>query len=230
MALEHTPLDTTRLGEAARKALVPGPGRMMAARGMAPLAPVDMVSVLYELGRDPSALIKDAAARTAGELPDRLLAGVLGDAALDPRVLDWLAPFVTGKPALIELVLLNPTAADATIADLAGRVDQREVDIIATNEQRLLRAPEIIGAMYMNRRARMSTIDRALELAVRNQLKVPGIPAWDEVVAAVLGTRKPGQPPAPPPADPAADAELDAALKAAAAGDEDRGVGETQIH
>jgi hypothetical protein len=231
MPLERTALDQGRLSEAARKALVPGPGRMMAARGMAPLPPVDMASVLYELARDSAGLIADAARKTAGELPDRLLQGVLGDPALDPRVLDWLAGFVVGKPALIELVLLNPSAADATIADLAGKLDQREVDIIATNEQRLLRCPDIIGAMYMNRRARMSTVDRAVELAVRNQLKVPGVPAWEEVVAAVLGTKKAAAD-APVAEVPAAeaDAEIDAALQAADKGDEDRTVAETQIH
>ena len=141
MALEHTALDQDRLGPAARKALEPGPARMMAARGMAPLAPIDMVSVLYELARDKAGLIADAARKTAAELPDRVLQAVRGDPGLDARVLDWLAGRVADKPALVELVLLNPSTADATIAELAARVDAREVDIIATNEQRLLRCP-----------------------------------------------------------------------------------------
>ena len=227
MALEHTALDPDRLGEAARKALAPGPGRMMAARGMAPLPPVDMVSVLYELARDKAALIADAARKTAAELPDRMLQAVLGDPGLDARVLDWLARQVADKPPLVELVLLNPSTSDATIAELAGKVDSREVDIIATNEQRLLRSPQIIGAMYLNRRARMSTVDRAVELAVRNNLKVPGVPVWDEVVAAVLGTRReaaaaelPGE---------QVDRTVAEAIAAAVADDEDRTVGETQI-
>jgi hypothetical protein len=41
--------------------------------------------------------------------------------------------------------------------------------------------------MYMNRRARMSTIDRVVELAVRNQVRVPGLAAWDEVARALTG-------------------------------------------
>jgi hypothetical protein len=61
------------------------------------------------------------------------------------------------------------------------------VDQIAQNEQRLLRHPEIIAAMYMNRRARMSTIDRVVELAVRNHVRVPGLAAWDEVARALTG-------------------------------------------
>ena len=41
--------------------------------------------------------------------------------------------------------------------------------------------------MYMNRRARMSTIDRVVELAVRNSVRVPGLAAWDEVARALTG-------------------------------------------
>ena len=94
------------------------------------------------------------------------------------------------RPEVIEVVILNPTTADETIAELAAGAGEREIDLISGNEQRLLRFPAIIGAMYMNRHARMSTVDRAVEVAVRAGVRVPGIPAWDEVVAAVLGTRK----------------------------------------
>ena len=41
--------------------------------------------------------------------------------------------------------------------------------------------------MYINPSARMSTIDRVVELAVRNQVKVDGIAAWDELARVVAG-------------------------------------------
>jgi hypothetical protein len=191
MALAHTPLDLAALGPEAQRALAPGPARMMAARGLAPLPrPRDLLSVLYQLGLDADPATREAAQRTARELPDRVLTGALEDPALDPRVIDRFAPDVLSRPALLQRVILNPATADATMADLAGAVDSAEVDLIAQNEERLLREPEIIAAMYKNRRARMSTVDRAVELAVRNQIEVPGIPAWDEVVSAVLGKAK----------------------------------------
>jgi hypothetical protein len=88
---------------------------------------------------------------------------------------------------VIEAIVLSPAVADPTVAALAARVGSREVDLIAQNEQRVLRHPEIIAAMYMNRRARMSTIDRVVELAVRNDVRVPGLAAWDEVARALTG-------------------------------------------
>jgi hypothetical protein len=124
-------------------------------------------------------------------------------------VLDWLAPRVKGHPTLFEALVLNAGTADETIADLAAAAGAREVDLIAGNEQRLLRAPEIIAAMYGNAHARMSTVDRAVELAVRNNVKVAGIAAWEELVRVVAGGAA--------PRDPGEDAEFSQVLSAVAA-------------
>ena len=49
--MEHTALDPTTLSPAAQKALAPGGGRLMAARGLVPLPrPAELLSVLYQLG------------------------------------------------------------------------------------------------------------------------------------------------------------------------------------
>jgi hypothetical protein len=181
--MDRTPLDTTRLSPAAQKALGPGPGRMMAARGLVPLPPGDQLAVLYQLSLDGE--LGTAAQGTAKGLPEKVLAGALTDARLDPRIIDLFGDYVSDKPAAFEALVQNPQTADETIARLAGRAGSREVDRIAANEQRLLRHPEIIAAMYLNKHARMSTVDRAVELAVRNNVRVPNLPAWDEIARAL---------------------------------------------
>ncbi|MDQ3367310.1 MAG: hypothetical protein M3680_17950 [Myxococcota bacterium] len=197
MSLAYTPLDPTQLSAGAQRALNPGPGRMMAARGIMPLAPAEQLAVLYQLSIDGDAALAQAATATASGMPEKLVSGTLADPALDPRVLDFFGQLGSDKPAIFDAVVMNPAAADATIATLAAKGGAREVDLIAQNEQRLLRHPEIIAAMYMNRKARMSTIDRVVELAVRNSVRVPGLAAWDEVARALTGAA---------PADPDADA------------------------
>jgi hypothetical protein len=187
----HTPLDPSSLSAAAQRALGPGPGRMMAARGLLPLAPADQIAVLYQLALEPESALAQSARATAAGLPEKLLAGALAAPATDPRVLDFFAQLIADKPAVFDAIALSPAVADATIATLAGRAGSREVDQIAQNEQRLLRHPEIIAAMYMNRRARMSTIDRVVELAVRNHVRVPGLAAWDELARALTGEADP---------------------------------------
>lgn len=181
--MDRTPLDTTRLSPAAQKALGPGPGRMMAARGLVPLPPAEQLAVLYQLSLDGD--LGAAAQGTAKGLPEKVLAAALADGNLDPRILDLFADFAADKPAAFEALVQNPSTDDTTIARLAGRVGPREVDRIAANEQRLLRHPEIIAAMYLNKHARMSTVDRAVELAVRNNVRVPNLPAWDEIARAL---------------------------------------------
>jgi len=183
--MEHSPLLPSQLSPAVQKALGPGPARMMAARGMAPLPPAEQLTVLYQLSLDADANISTAAKATALGLPDKLLVGALGDGTLDPRVLDLFARLVGDKAAVFDAIVQNAKVADETIAALAQRGGAREVDRIAANEQRLLRYPEIIAAMYLNKQARMSTVDRAVELAVRNNIRVPGLAAWDEIQRAL---------------------------------------------
>lgn len=185
--ITRTPLDPATLSAGAQRALGAGPARMMAARGMVPLPPADQAAVLYQLALDADAALAASARATAANLPDKLLAGMLGDPKLDPRILDLFAELAGARAAVFDVLALNPALDDATVAVLAEKGGAREVDLLATNEQRLLRYPEIIAAMYMNRHARMSTIDRVVELAVRNHVRVPGLAAWDEVARALTG-------------------------------------------
>jgi hypothetical protein len=67
---------------------------------------------------------------------------------------------------------------------LASRADERIGELVATNERLLLQHPTVIENLYMNRRVRMSTADRILELAVRNGLQL-SIPAFKEAAAAI---------------------------------------------
>jgi hypothetical protein len=174
-----------RLSPAAQKAIAPGPGRMMAARGLLPLPrPAELAAVLYQLVAVDASLAS-AAQTTADGLPEKVIAGVLADPDAHPQVLDWLAARASKGPALFEALVLNPSIADATVVALAGKGTAPQVDLIAGNEQRLLRCPDVIAAMYANPHARMSTVDRAVELAVRNGIKVSGITAWDELVRVI---------------------------------------------
>jgi hypothetical protein len=186
LSVARTPLDPAVLGPDAQRALASPATRMLAARGMLPVArPRDLLCLLYQLGFDSDDKLKEAALTSARQLPDNVLRGGLSDPGIDKRVLDFFSWALAGSPgaaAAIDLILGNPATADDTVVTLAGRASQSEVDVMATNEQRLLRCPAIIGAMYGNRNARMSTVDRVVELAVRHGIRVQGIPAWDEIV------------------------------------------------
>jgi hypothetical protein len=185
MALELTPLENLP-PNVARSAgpKAPAPLKLMAARGLAPLGPSDLLTTLYQLTFSDDENVKAAAFKTATELPEKILSGALGD-GLDARVLDFFARRVFQRGPLLERVLLNRATADETFRHLAGLVDEAALEIIAKNEERLLRSPTIIAALYLNPNTRMSTAQRALELAVRNKVRVDGIPAFDEAARAI---------------------------------------------
>src|SRR5262249_12434671 len=86
---------------------------------------------------------------------------------------------------LVEIVVLNQSTDDDTFVYLAANCAERELELIAANESRILRHPKIIEALYWNKQARMSTVDRLIELAVRNGIRCEGIPQFDEVAKAI---------------------------------------------
>ncbi len=185
--MEYSLLDKASLSDDAQRVLSSGASKMMAARGMAPLAnPADLVSVLYQLCQDGEEETKSAAQKSSKGLPKTILAGALADTSLDPRVIDYFIQHADCRAELVNIVALNSASADSTIVVLAKVAKEKSIEIIAQNQERLMRHPAIISAIYTNPKARMSTVDRIVEFAVRQQLKVPGIPAWDEVSRAVL--------------------------------------------
>ncbi len=193
--MDYTLLETDALNPDAQRALGSPAAKMMAARGMAPLAnPIDLLSVLYQLSQDRDLKISQPARESAKTLPKNILEGALALADLDPRVIDFFAFRAECKDEIMEVVILNQVTADETVARLGKNANAKQVDLIATNEQRLLRHPEIIASLYKNKKARMSTVDRVVELAVRHEIKVSGIPAWEEVSRAVLQSEKLDEP------------------------------------
>ncbi|MBK6849362.1 MAG: hypothetical protein IPG96_18130 [Proteobacteria bacterium] len=202
MGLALTALEPGQLSPAVARAVgaqAPAPARMMAARGLAPLGPLDLVTAIYQLGFDSDPAVAAAAQQTADKLPEPALNAALAGAA-DPRVIDFFALRMIGRPALIERVLLNPRTDDQTFIALAAKLGgDRELEMIAGNEQRLLRCPAIIETLYFNRAARMSTVERLLELAVRNGVELAGIPQFKDMAANILGAAGPAA-----GADPAA--------------------------
>ncbi len=209
--MEH-PATLTDLSKQAARILAPGAPpqlRMMAASGLAPLGPADLVSVLYALSYNQDEGLAAKAGASLGKLPDNVLLGAL-EQKLDPAVLDGVARLLVRRDDAVERVLLNRLVDDETTIWLTENLrSERLLEIVAANEERMLRAPRIIEALYMNKASRMSTVDRSIELAVRNGLKLDGIPTFAEAKAAIQGQLIPEEVDEPLPEDE----EFSAALK-----------------
>lgn len=187
MAIELSSLAPEQMSEGLRKVVGPGAPpalKMMAARGLAPLKPAEQVTALYQISLEPDEALRAAASKSAAELAEKVLTTALGE-ALDPRVLHFLGARLVERTALYEPLLLNRGLSDDTVVFLAAHAGERELEIIGVNEERILRCPAILSAMYANKATRQSTIDRLVELCARNHVRPEGIAAFDEAVAAV---------------------------------------------
>ena len=125
---------------------------------------------------------------------------------------------------MMERILALPQIPLETVARCAQKSSEDVSELIATNEDRLLRHPPIIERLYMNKATRMSTSDRMIELAVRNGIDLPGIPAFKEAVAALAEELIPVDPPDGPTPEDLEFREI------AALADEVAGEGELETH
>ncbi len=181
-------VDVGKLPAAASRILdakTPLPMRSMAARGIAPgLKPHEALAVVVLLSQGADEAIATIAKLTLEKIPDPLLAGAMTP-DLDPGVLDIVGPMHATDMRVMEKVILLPQVRTELVAKIASLGSEMVSELIATNEQRLLANPRIIEALYMNKRTRMSTADRVLELAVRNKIELPGIPAFRQAAQAI---------------------------------------------
>jgi hypothetical protein len=180
-------IDLDALPPPARKVLgegAPAPLKMMAAKGVLPgIKPADVVTVLTALCAAGDPKIAETAEHTLAHLPLPLRNSAL-TANLPGSVIDKLSEKNANDHDLIEKLLRMPRIGRATLERMAERADERAGELIATNERLMLEHATVIERLYMNKRVRMSTADRLLELAVRNGLELD-IPAFKEVATAI---------------------------------------------
>lgn len=174
----------------------PLPLRLMGAKGLVPaVAAPDLVTLLYFLAFDPEAEVREVATRTAAGLPDKMYGVALRSEAVRGPVLDWLADRFAGNQQATELILLNPSTLDETVARLAPTVSQPLVEIVRQNELRMLRHDDIIRALCHNPNALASTIDGACDFCVRNGLLLLDVPQLVEAHKRVHGVDPTAHPP-----------------------------------
>ncbi|HEX6242661.1 MAG TPA: hypothetical protein VFZ61_17225 [Polyangiales bacterium] len=179
----------------------PQPARMMAARGMVPVRGADQLMLLLQLSADPDAAISGSATDALNKLPDAVLLPA-AEASMPASFLDHLAERFREVEAVLERVVANPSTDSETVEWVALRCSERVSERISVNEQRLLGHPRIIEALYKNKNTRMSTADRLIELAARNQV-VLDLPTFQAHVEAIRGQliAEPTEEPLPSDAD-----------------------------
>ncbi|MBQ1265716.1 MAG: hypothetical protein IIY06_02960 [Proteobacteria bacterium] len=193
-SIKYTALLPEQFAGPALKAVEAGaplPLKMMAAKGILPVPPAQLILVWYQLSLDSDKSVVETVVETVKGFDENTLLE-LAKSELPEQVLDWLVK-TANIDKLTEAVILNKATSDATIMDLAATVSREFTDLIANNHVRLLRSPEIIEKLYLNPSTRMATIDRIINLAKENNVELSGIKALqDAIKAAAIEDDVPG--------------------------------------
>ncbi len=179
------PIPLDALPAAARRAVDPSapvPARMMAARGMAPMPPKELVTAQFALTFDADPKVRDAAVGSLAKLDARIANAVLGDTTLEPHVLGYLAVALASRDADVERLLLNPSTPALAFVDVALVASETIAEVIANNQARLLSTPEIARSLTKNPKVLRSTVDRVIDFLVRNNVFLDGVPEFEQAL------------------------------------------------
>jgi hypothetical protein len=166
----------------------PPPMRLMAAKALLPMEAAELAVVLAYLGGDEDEKLREAARKSAGEVPEALLGGPLADPKTHPLVLDYYGRLFYADNRYAQRLIVNAGTPDDTVRFMAERTkDAALLELIAQNQSRFLRYPAIVEALYFNPETRMSAVSRVIETAVRNGVRLTHIPGYKEIEESILG-------------------------------------------
>lgn len=124
---------------------------MAAARGLLPLAQAEFLEALVFLRSDSDVAIAQTAQATLDSQTPEDLLNVARAADARPSVLGYLAAQTNFARELYEAVTTHANTPDTAIVSLASATkDGSLLELITLNQQRLIRAPEIIDAVLAN--------------------------------------------------------------------------------
>jgi len=182
--------------------------RLTAARGALPLPLQDLIYAQIRLLDDALPAVVQAATGSLADLADDALLPIVGDPVCDPIVLDYFARAGRLRGDALETAIAHPAILDDTLAALAASAPTETLNLIITNEVRLIRNPHLLEVLRGNpqlsgdNRRRLAELER--DFIGKEQLRVrdsaaAATPAAGEVPAgAVEGAPAEGE---APPAD-----------------------------
>jgi hypothetical protein len=123
--------------------------RLMAAQGLLPLKPEDLLELWTDLVGDPDEGVRAAADKSLSSFPAAELLPILRSRDTAPSALTWAVTH-RPEPELREVVLQNTSLPDETIEALAPILPQALAELVVINQTRLLRRTSLLVALETN--------------------------------------------------------------------------------
>jgi hypothetical protein len=171
--------------------------RLMAAQGLLPLKPEDLLEMWTDLVRDADQGVRDAASKSLATFPAPELLPIARDRTTTGPVLTWVA---THRPEreVREAALQNTSLADEAIEKLAPALPQELAELVVINQVRLLRRTSLLEAIESNpslsndQKRRLRELRETFKIGAAPEVPSPKAPEPEPAAAP-----KPEPPPTP---------------------------------
>ena len=161
------PSQVQALIERLRDGSAPEHVRNAAARGALPFPRTALVQMYLLLREDPVDDVREAATASLEGLTEPEILEVLGDDDCAPDVMTHFATGATRNEKMAEKIAFHPEVPPEALAVLASKGSAPVLELVLTNEERLLRAPMILDRLTVNPALRNDQRGRLLELLDR---------------------------------------------------------------
>ena len=152
---------------AIRSGSAPAPAKMAAARAALPLPPEDLLEVLVVLSQDKDEELRATATKSLNEFDSERMRQVVSLKETARDVLQYLCSWRGGTSAVYEAMILNDATPDQGVRELARwHKDASVLELIAINQERMIRYPDIISALIDNRASTPEAVRRATEVRI----------------------------------------------------------------
>jgi hypothetical protein len=165
------------------------------AKAALPMPPEELGVALAILARDEDAEISESAVASLKDMPPEVLEQIVSS-GLPGEVLDVYSQVFRDEFKLLQRMVANQAVLDLSVAWIAGNLRGRILDVVASNQVRLVREPKIIEAMIANPAAPTPILARIIETAIRNGVDTSGVAGFKPLAQAFFSDLNLDQAPA----------------------------------
>ena len=141
--------------------------RSAAARGALPLPRTALVHLYVALRKDEDEEIRTEAEKSLASLEPEAVLDVLEDPECAGEVLTHFATSAARDEAMAERIAFHRSTPVAALAALAAKGTATVIDLVLTNQEKLLLQPDLLGLLSVNPSLRSEQRGRILELLDR---------------------------------------------------------------
>ena len=163
--------------EAVKAGNAPKMVKLAAAKGALPLPADAMLELQAILAGDTDTQVQQAARGSLQGYQDADVIAVLEHKDVAPSLLHFCAGFYNSRVHVLEKIVTNPATENRTFVLVAPVLPRELIDLVITNQVRLIEAPEILYGLRQNGNLTPGNLQRLAEIEVEFLRGVPSSPA-----------------------------------------------------